>query len=1628
MERLSIIPTRAEHILHKRSGAAAPATSSVSPSHASAAHVATTVSTADPLQRRSDGNSDRAQVTAGDGATPRSVSPSEAAASPAPTSPFLRQRRLPSILLDSWEFRKLATEGSVLANAMVSYDVDDDGLEEVIVGTTEGLLCVVKPDCRAPLFMRALAATISVVLYTPIQSRLVLVTLEGQCEVTDHFLKPTQQQRTGSEPVNMNPTTSTEGADGGTAGAGGHLHQGSDSASSLPRTSSSRNGGARSVGGARGGGSVTPSSHSTGGPWSTESFIPTHVFHVPSNCLCADLSPDRDADLIFLGSYDRRLYVYSIVSGSCLLSLFVHDPITSVKAFAIPTSAADVPAATTSSPICAYDQRALTQVGRGGSTSGSRRTLSSSSAGTGAPGMLDDSPQEAETTPDRVTKTSASQYIPLVFISTPTHLILLPAGVSDIQQWRNMQPKSAHLPLTVQLRSDDSAPTLSQSQRHQLRHEHTRRRSSIGSGEAAKLRASSARSMTAGRGSHLREGEASVPSHMARAWMTSSPALRPSLIMSAGASVGACVEANASGGQDSTSTELLGGATTDSRSDRAGAHTGEGGHTLDASLPATTATTEVAPGLGTGSPLSGSRLRRQARRRAIQAAEMGRPVLVKPLWALRIGSHTLDVPLLQTMPCPEDSPVGDLASAAPAPAAVGGGLQSSSATEGAAQESAAGTALDHPPALRPYGGAQASVASASDFLSGATTTQPGADSSVFSVSSPSSVSVMHGGVATSHNTCSSDLARHDTLALSSLAGTAGVTLEHVCHHISGQSGDSREGREASQPSPALSAAVGAAERSVRRSTLRRSSDVLSPQMQRNSLKQCTDDDGQVADAQCSSSDDGDEETDLLGNVGALNFGGSVAPVRPENLLADREQKEDESGDSDNGTVVDEHIGNSKLGASTTTAYNSGSDACDRSSSGEVDVDVSTGGRRVLANSSTRGSRQHHQGAGTVESALVADSVPHLRAQSLPTTLLPRTRGLYGSDNGGGGDRGGSGLLRTASATTGAAHLSLEGLPELDSERHPRQHHRSATVRRQGERENDRLSRDPRRRRLGYRESRAQQHPSARGTSPFSAAATSVPDGADVRLPTSVDVSVGVSQVAVALSCEDGLALELRFSVLRLSALSRRERRLPRGTVRLYDMQCPPSSHASEIAGCGAIKNAGPGVKLLRSDGPAASPASPGSARCLHPRRSHGSELPRHRRTGASQATYIIYLPAPATALTGMAAAPPLQSHLSGAPPASMRHRQRSRSGRRGCGDIGGALVATAAMSTPVTVKVTSAVGSTLAADDTGCFASVAVEHCRKGAAGSSTGRDGHGASLQRHGEDTMVLRAQCLWAARLSDSPLVQRSRVFWVRDSHSQNTFCTVFVAANGTCFAVDGDALSLVKCCVKEDCSSFTLMAGPCSTMPMLSTRPSVATLRDSSADTSAFAQDGVPNGLSAGSSASTVTLNLLRGAVGRTVSCVCVSIDELCVYSVGEANQLCLQRDCATDVLVASGANEPLSLLSRGSPSNSYARGVKAAVAPAARSTQATDAKAASLSSSVDPEEQELLGQLAVRLRHYEQCASAPSHHGSAAGAGAASGSETAVEVDEEVLMRVKQMLLYAYSEREWEKLQSIAQSRA
>lgn len=180
------------------------------------------------------------------------------------------------------------------------------------------------------------------------------------------------------------------------------------------------------------------------------------------------------------------------------------------------------------------------------------------------------------------------------------------------------------------------------------------------------------------------------------------------------------------------------------------------------------------------------------------------------------------------------------------------------------------------------------------------------------------------------------------------------------------------------------------------------------------------------------------------------------------------------------------------------------------------------------------------------------------------------------------------------------------------------------------------------------------------------------DESDVRLPTSVDVSVGASQVAVALSCEDGLAMELRFTVEKLSALSRRARSRTGRPLRLYDLRHPPCPKLLFRPANSRIRPYGvpnshalteeDGALLERQRQPASSPSSPKHT-CSFPKQGkdvsfHGRTVQRAHRLrrssgrGGRRPTSLIFLPLPTPATVTNPSTSPSLIQGSGAAAAS----------------------------------------------------------------------------------------------------------------------------------------------------------------------------------------------------------------------------------------------------------------------------------------------------------------------------------------------------------------------------------------
>lgn len=208
---------------------------------------------------------------------------------------------------EAWEFRKMCPEGSVFPNAFLVYDIDDDLKDEFVIGTTEGQLLVMMPDHRQPLYSAVVAATISVILYTPKRRLLVVVTLEGQCELREG---PTEAQL-GKPPSHHRASCSPP------AGGSGLVQQrlGGRGPHSLSRTP-------QAAAGIASEGSAEPAA------------LPVvSRITIPANCTCGDL--DAEGRLLFLGSSDRRVYVYNMEQGACIGSVFLQSQVFSVRSVCI---------------------------------------------------------------------------------------------------------------------------------------------------------------------------------------------------------------------------------------------------------------------------------------------------------------------------------------------------------------------------------------------------------------------------------------------------------------------------------------------------------------------------------------------------------------------------------------------------------------------------------------------------------------------------------------------------------------------------------------------------------------------------------------------------------------------------------------------------------------------------------------------------------------------------------------------------------------------------------------------------------------------------------------------------------------------------------------------------------------------------------------------------------------------------------------------------------------------------------------------------------------------------------------------------------------------------------------------
>jgi hypothetical protein len=212
-----------------------------------------------------------------------------------PTSDDVRSLRHPvAMCCESWEFRKICSEGSVFPHAVLVADIDEDGMDEYVIGTTEGHLVVMSHQQRNPLFTTTLAATISVVLHAPKRHLVVVITLEGQCELRE---------------AGGNHANNSSSAMGNRA----------QSTATVPS----------------GGGQPLSSSCDLTSLVSTDAVTLSLVasLTIPANCTCGDIN--EQGHLLFLGSSDRRVYVYDLIESVCIGSVFLNSQVFAVRSCAV---------------------------------------------------------------------------------------------------------------------------------------------------------------------------------------------------------------------------------------------------------------------------------------------------------------------------------------------------------------------------------------------------------------------------------------------------------------------------------------------------------------------------------------------------------------------------------------------------------------------------------------------------------------------------------------------------------------------------------------------------------------------------------------------------------------------------------------------------------------------------------------------------------------------------------------------------------------------------------------------------------------------------------------------------------------------------------------------------------------------------------------------------------------------------------------------------------------------------------------------------------------------------------------------------------------------------------------------
>eukprot|EP00758_Cryptobia_borreli_P001950 Tbor_TRINITY_DN2663_c0_g1::TRINITY_DN2663_c0_g1_i1::g.17890::m.17890 len=92
---------------------------------------------------------------------------------------FTTISRPSAVRIDTWEFRKIVKEGCVLSNCFLSCDLDKDGEDELVMGSTEGNVVIMKTSWSKPVATFTVQGTVSTVLFNTKKDVLIVVSLEA---------------------------------------------------------------------------------------------------------------------------------------------------------------------------------------------------------------------------------------------------------------------------------------------------------------------------------------------------------------------------------------------------------------------------------------------------------------------------------------------------------------------------------------------------------------------------------------------------------------------------------------------------------------------------------------------------------------------------------------------------------------------------------------------------------------------------------------------------------------------------------------------------------------------------------------------------------------------------------------------------------------------------------------------------------------------------------------------------------------------------------------------------------------------------------------------------------------------------------------------------------------------------------------------------------------------------------------------------------------------------------------------------------------------------------------------------------------------------------------------------------